>query len=144
MRNPILWIIAGAAALFLAGRGLLSKNLQYRLDTIRLRGGVLQPIIEIALAIQNPTRQRAIVRSVVGEVYVEGNFVANISFFGETIIKPNAETVITIQARPSATGAFALLKDVLTREGSKKFVAKVKGSINVDGITVPLDISQTI
>ena len=144
MRNPIIWLLAAGAALFFAGRGLLRGNLQFRLQGIKIRGSILQPIVEIAMAIQNPTRQRAKLRSVTGEVYVDDKFIANISFFGETIILPNAETIVLIQARPSLTGAFSTIQEFLSREGGRKSVALIKGSANVDGITYPFEVTRTI
>ena len=144
MRNPLIWLIAGAAALFFAGRGLLRGNLQYRLQGLKVRGSVLQPVIEIAIVIQNPTNQSAKLRSITGEVYIDDKFIANLSFFGETVIKPLAETTVLIQARPSFTGAFETVKDILTREGGQKSIALVKGSSNVDGITYPFSITRTI
>lgn len=144
MRNPIIWLIAGAAALFFAGRGLLRQNLQFRLQGLRVRGSVLQPIIELAFAIQNPTNRSAKLRSITGEVYVDNKFLANVSFFGETVIKPVGETIVNIQARPSLTGAFSTVQDIFTREGGMRSVAVFKGSANVDGITYPFEISRTI
>lgn len=144
MRNPILILMAAAAALFFVGRAGLRSRLSFRLLGVKLRGSILQPVLDISLGVQNPTRQRATLRSIVADLTIDGKFIANVSFFGETVIKPIGETPVSISARPSLTGAFSSVADILTREGGTKAVALLKGSANIDGITYPVEISRTI
>lgn len=144
MRNPILILMAAAAALFFIGRSALQQRLSFRLSGVKLRGSVLQPVLDIAIAVQNPTRQRATLRSIVADLTIDGKFIANVSFFGSTVIAPVSETPVSISARPSLTGAFSSVADILTREGGQKAVALLKGSANIDGITYPIEITRTI
>lgn len=142
MKN--LWLILGAAAaVFFIGRSRLARRIEFILRGVSVRGSVLQPLINLDVIIQNPTAQRATLRSITGQMLVNGRFVANISFFGTTIIQPTGETIVSINARPSITGAFSAVRDILTGQSGSNIVSVV-GSSNIDGITYPVNIETTV
>lgn len=142
MRNIFL-ILGGAAALYFLSRYQLSQKISFLLRGVRLGGGVTSPTITLDLAIQNPTNQRAILRSVSGDVTANGRYIANVSAFGEQIIQPNSESVIKLTARPSAVGVGQFLVDLF--KGQKKQVSvNYSGTANIDGVTYPIDETRSV
>lgn len=143
MNKYILWIAAGAATLFLLTRVSLSKRLNFVFQGLRTGGTVLQPQIEISVLAQNPTNNRATLRSLSGQLFLNDKFIANISSFQPQTIEPNSETAIRINARPSVVGIFSTIKNVLTNKTGTNVVS-ITGAANVDNVSLPFEISQTI
>lgn len=142
MKN-LWWIIGGAAALFFLTRGKLARSIEFFLSKVRARGNVLSPEIVADIVIQNPTTQRATLRSITGQLLVNGNFVAQIAFFGNTRIQPVGETLVSITARPFLPSSFRALIDILTSPTGQNVIS-IKGNANIDGITYPVNVQTTI
>lgn len=142
MRNVYL-LIGGAAALYFLSRYQLSRKISFLLRGVRVGGGITSPTIGIDLAIQNPTNQRAVVRSISGEISANGQYIANLSAFGEQIIQPNSESIIKLSARPSATGVGQFLFN-LFKQKQQKVSANFTGTANIDGVTYPINETRTI
>jgi len=139
----IFWIIGGAAALYFLSRYRFSQKANFLLRSVRVGGGLLSPVINIDLAVQNPTNSRLTFKSITGSFSVNNQFVANVSAFGDQVIQPNSETILKLQARPSATGVFSSVRELLTTPiGNVR--ANFTGSANIDGITYPINETQTI
>jgi len=143
MNKSILWIAGAGIGLYLLSRLSLSKKLNFIFQSISTGGTFLQPTIDIAISVQNPTNQKAVLRSISGQVLLNDKFVSNISSFTAQTILPNSESVVTIKARPSLLGVFNTIKNVLTNKtGGNTFV--ITGSANVDNVSLPFSISETL
>jgi LEA14-like dessication related protein len=142
MRNVFL-LIGGAAALYFLSRYQLSRKISFLLRGVRVGGGITSPTITIDLAIQNPTNQRAVVRSVSGEVSANGQYIANLSAFGEQTIQPNSESVIKLSARPSAAGVGQFLFNLI-KQKQQKVSVNFTGTANIDGVTYPVNETRTL
>lgn len=142
MRNAIL-LIGGAAALYFLSRYQLSRKISFLLRGVRVGGGITSPVIVIDLAIQNPTNQRAILKSISGEVSANGQYIANLSAFGEQVIQPNSESVIKLSARPSAAGVGQFLVN-LFKQKQQKVTTTFTGTANIDGVTYPVNETRSI
>lgn len=138
MKKPILWILGGATVLYFLARYSFSRKANFVLQSIKPGGSILSPRVLITFAVQNPTNQRITVKSVVGSVYVDDKFLANVSSYGDQTIQPNAESLFTVTARPSAVGVFQSLKQLVTQPIGNIEI-RFSGSANVDGINVPIE-----
>lgn len=138
-----MWIVGGAAALYLLARFQFSKKANFIFQSVKPGGTLLQPLVNIKMLVQNPTNQRVVIKSIVGSVYVDDKFLAYVSSFGDQVIEGNAESVLNLTARPGALGVFQTLKQLVTQPiGSIQ--VRFSGSANVDGVNVPIEQTQSL
>lgn len=139
MRN-ILWLVGGAAALYFISRFSFGQRANFVLRGLRPGGTIFAPTINVDFAVQNPTNQRVTIKSVTGSVSVNGQYLANVSAFGDQVIQPNSESMLRLTARPSGSGLFSSIRELLNSPVGQ-VTASFTGSANVDGLVMP--ISQT-
>lgn len=113
------------------------------LRSVRVGGGLFSPVLNIDLAVQNPTNSRVTFKSITGSLSVNDEFLANVSAFGDQVIQPNSETILKLQARPSAAGVFSSVRELLTTPVGD-LTANFTGSANIDGINYPINETKTI
>lgn len=142
-KSPIVWIVAAVAGLYAITRLSFGKKFNLVLNSVRPSGSILKPLIAIEFGIQNPTSQQIVLKSISGTVFVNDKALSNVSMFGDKIVLPNAETFITVVARPSAIGVFQSIKELLTTPTGNN-VIRFTGTANVDGFTVPIDESKLV
>ncbi len=138
MKN-LIYILGGGVALWLLTRLSLGKKLLFNFSGVKPKGKLLNPILEITLSVQNPSNQRATINSISGTLFLDGREISNISSFKQQTIIPNAETFITIDARPGLIGVANIVKDIFGRDKSKSYKFRFTGSANVDNIVIPID-----
>jgi len=136
MKNLIYWV-GGAAALFLLSRFRFGQKAIFQLRTLRPGGTLLQPTINVELAVQNPTNSTIKIKSITGSISVNDKYLANVSAFGDQTVAPNSESTLRLIARPSALGVFESVRELLTAPAGA-VSASFQGSANVDGIVVPI------
>lgn len=141
MKNLIYWV-GGAAAIFLLSRFRFGQKANFQLRAVRPGGSVLQPTINIELAVQNPTNSTIKIKSITGSISVNGKYLANVSAFGDQTVAPNSESTLRLVARPSALGIFESVRELLTAPAGQ-VSATFQGSANVDGIVVPITETRT-
>lgn len=142
MRN-IFWLVGGAAALYFLSRFSFGQKSQFFLRSVKPSGSPLSPIINVEMAVQNPTNSTVTIKSITGSISINDKYLANVSAFGDQKVLPNQETIIKLTARPSAIGIFESVRELLTSPIGTT-VASFQGSANVDGIVVPINESKTI
>jgi hypothetical protein len=142
MKNLLYWVIGGAALFYILKKSTLVNRVEFYLNRVKTGGSIFRPTLDIEMLILNPTNVGAELKSIVGEVYVNDNYVARFSKFGSQTIEPNSQAIFQIQAVPSLTGAFSAIKDLLTQPKGSGVSVKTTGTANVDKIVIPFD--QTI
>ena len=142
MRN-VIWLVGGAAALYLLSRYSFGQKTNFYLRKIRPSGTLTAPTISVELAAQNPTNQTATIKSITGTLYINGNAIASVSAFGDQKVAANSESTIKLIARPSAAGVFQTVKRIFT-EKAGQIRATFTGTANVDGLVVPISETQTV
>lgn len=141
MRN--LLILGGTiVALFLFGRGRLASHVNVVLRGLNFSGGLRRPRFTLRFGVQNPTGQAATVRSIVGQVMANGRTIADVSGFQPMRIGPNSESIITVNADPQGLGVVQTILALIKEKGKEAVGFQFSGTINVDGINIPL--SQTV
>jgi hypothetical protein len=87
--------------------------------------------------VQNPTNERANIKSIVGTLTANGKTVANISSFTSQIIAPTAESIYTVEARPAAAGLITTITNFIQSKNKIQF--NFSGTMNVDNINIPIN-----
>ncbi len=136
MKN-LFYLIGGATALFLLSRFRFGQKAIFQLRSLRPGGSILQPTINVELAVQNPTNTTIKIKSITGAISVNDKYLANVSAFGDQTVAPNSESTLRLVARPSALGVFESVRQLLTAPAGE-VAAKFEGSANVDGIVIPI------
>jgi LEA14-like dessication related protein len=136
MKNLLL-LVGGAAAIFFFSRFKFGQKAIFQLRTLRPGGSLLQPTINVVMAVQNPTNSTIVVKSITGSISVNNKYLANVSAFGDQTVSPNSESTLRLVARPSAFGVFESVRELLTAPAGQ-VSATFQGSANVDGIVVPI------
>lgn len=142
MKNLIFWVVGGAALFYILKKSTLLNRVEFYLNKAKVGGTLFRPSIDLEILIQNPTNVSAELKSIVGEVFVNDNYVARFSKFGSQVIEPNSSSIFQINAVPSLTGAFSAVKELLTQPKGSGVRVKTTGTANVDKIVIPFD--QTI
>jgi LEA14-like dessication related protein len=142
MRN-LFWIVGGVAAIYLLSKLRFGQKANFMLRSLRPGGTLLAPTINVEMAVQNPTNQTITIKSITGSVSVNDKYLANVSAFGDQKVLPNSESILRLTARPSATGVFQSVKEILTQPIGT-IAASFQGTANVDGLVVPISESRTI
>jgi LEA14-like dessication related protein len=143
LKSPIFWVVGAAVGLWAISRMSLGQKTNFLLRSVRPGGTVFQPQILVELTIQNPTSQSATLKSLTGNVYINDRYLGNVSAFGDQVIQPNSENIVTLTARPSALGVIAALRELLTAPAGTNVIS-FTGTANVDGFTVPINERKTV
>ena len=142
MRN-LFWVVGGVAAIYLLSKLRFGQKANFMLRSLRPGGTLLAPTINVDMAVQNPTNQTITIKSITGSVSVNDKYLANVSAFGDQKVLPNQESILRLTARPSATGVFQSIREILTQPIGT-IAASFQGTANVDGLVVPISESRTI
>ena len=143
MRN-LTWIIGGiVAALVFIPKLMVGQKAVFILRSLRTGGSILNPNFGVEFIVQNPTNQRIIIKSVTGAVSVNGQFLADVSAFGDQIIERNKESKLVVNARSSALSIFKTVRAILAQPiGTNKLT--FDGQANVDGLIIPIQQTKEI
>jgi hypothetical protein len=142
MRN-IFWVVGGVAAIYLLSKLRFGQKANFFLRSLRPGGTLLSPTVNVEMAVQNPTNQTITIKSITGSVSVNDKYLANVSAFGDQKVLPNQESILRLTARPSATGVFQSIREILTQPVGS-IAASFQGTANVDGLVVPISESRNI
>ena len=141
MKN-FIWLAVGAVGLYFLSRYNFSQRINFVLNRIGVKGSFFQPTIELSIGLQNPTNQRATFKSLSGSLYVNEKYVANVSSFGDQTISANSESNILINTRPSATGVFDTVKELISGGINAGYIVTLTGTANIDNISYPVNITK--
>ena len=144
MRKYLLPLVGLAVVgYFLIRRSAFANNVQVVFKDISLRGTITRPRINVTLGIQNPTNSKATIKSILGNVLWNDQSFANVSSFKTIEILPNAESTFVVETRPDLLGASGVIVDIF-RKGFKGGVIKFEGTINVNNINLPLNVTKNV
>lgn len=144
MRKTLFPLVALAVVGFLLiRRSLFASNVNVVLQDVALRGTITRPRINITLGILNPTNQKATIKSLIGSLSWNDRDFANVSSFRTTEVLANSETKLLIEAKPDLLGAASVIADLI-KKGLKGGVVNFKGTINVNGVNIPLNVTKNV
>jgi LEA14-like dessication related protein len=144
--NP-LFIAAPVALLLLKGGSVIynASRLNFYIAKLvpRLQG--ITPVIDIYVGVQNPTGGTFTVQSVAGKVYVNENYLGDLSSFTLTTVKPNQQTFFVATLRMSLIGLASEVYNAITEGLSTvTFNMKFNGTVNVNSVPVPVALGYRI
>lgn len=87
--NKSIWLILAAAGLYFVSKARAAFNLEYTLTGIKIRGGLLNPTVEISALIYNPSSLNVLADTIEGEILASGNRIANARVIGSLNIPAN-------------------------------------------------------
>ena len=132
-------LIAGAifgVGYYILKKRALGNNARFSFDAIKLSG----TNIIVTLGILNPVNSNAILKSMVGDLSINGDIIATGSTFDAVTIKPNTKTQFNITFFPIATGILSTLRNII-KKGLKNIKAKFVGTANINGFNMPIDLT---
>lgn len=115
---------------------MVTRSIRLRLGKISFQGNRLK----VAIIISNPTSDKIIVRSVVGELYINNKKIGNVESFATTEILPNNKTTLYVEVRLMALQLVETYKNLLEQKGFKIEVG-LTGSININNKLVPFRVN---
>jgi len=145
---PALIIIGGAgfllAKLVKAG-GAGSLNMVFGSVDVSCSGFLCtSPIFQLNLLVQNPGNTEVVIKSLAGNVYVNGKYSGDVSFFNNLPIKANTETPFPVQVRASAISLITQAIEMIQGKEGIKAEVRLIGNVNVEGVLVPVDLIYKI
>lgn len=138
----------GYAALAVTGAFIFSKiataSAATRLNIILGKVEIANGGLQLTLIAQNPTPISYTVDSIVGTVSVNGSYIANVSSFVPALVKRNSEVLVPINVRITLFDVLTNIDDMLKGISTHVVVFNLKGTVNVDSIVVPLDLTYKV
>jgi len=140
---------AGLVAWYFSKLKKASEAIKVNLSDIKLKKGkgLSLPILELNFDIQNPTGTTVNVVGVTGDVYVNDQYLSNVSNLNAVQIPSNGSIVYTVDVKTSAIDAFNSVISLIKakKEGkSKGLYLKANLDVNVDGILYPITIDRKV
>lgn len=149
MKNYTLPIVAvGVAALYYFSKlKIAGENLKVNLKNISLGksgGGLSLPKIILTFEIQNVTNSSLNINGIVGDIYVNGSYLANVSNLKTMAILPKSVLTYPVEIQTSFLDAVPLIKDLLLKKGKRTIKVTGDLTLNVNDILLPYKIEKTI
>ena len=132
-------LVLGGVAYWAYSRKRLKETALFSFDGVRIANNKLQ----IKLGLSNPTNASVTINSIVGVLNSKGNDIANVQSFEKVTILPNNKTFINLDVTPSLVGLFTTVKQIVKKGGLKNLNLKFKGTANVNGLPLPIDLTYT-
>jgi hypothetical protein len=148
--NAILIGLSAFIAVKLFGKTRAADKLDFFPKKVSLRLEFLTPVLDFIVGIQNPTNQDFTVSSIVGQLFINKSFVANVSGYQHTVIRSLSEAEFPISARLSLSGASAEISTIInsiTTAGLstlRNATATFKGTVTAEGFTIPLQFTYKL
>lgn len=152
MSNNTKYLIGAgviAAAYYFFRLKRTGQNIKVNLANVSLRrsSGLSLPTVRMDFEIQNPTNGTANIKGVVGDVYINGQYLANVSNLTTTQVKPNSSTIYSVDVKAGITDTITTLISLLSKKnaGSPKgvnFTADL--NVNVNDILFPVKIDRKL
>jgi LEA14-like dessication related protein len=133
-----------AAALYFFTKGVSLNNLKYIATASSIDiSNPLRPVITIQVTVQNPTSGSLTLQSLAGYFSVNGSQAGNISYFTQTVILPNSQTIIPLQLSVNDLDLITIIMNYLNGTSSDVLTISVNATVNVNNVPAPLVLSFT-
>ena len=142
---PII-LVLGAAIYYFTRLKVTGDNLKVNLAYIALKkgSGLSLPKIILTFNVQNVTNNTVNLNAIVGDIYVNGKYLANVNNLRPVYIKPLSNTYLDVELQTSVLDAAPIVKDLITTTGKRNLKVTGNLTLNVNGILVPIKIEKTI
>lgn len=147
MKNLFLPIaLIGGAIFYFSRLKSTGENLKVNLSNVSIKSskGLNLPKIILTFELINVTNTSINLNAIVGDVYVNGSFLATINNLDRVIIGAKSKTNLNVELQTSILDAGSIVKDLIFQKGKRSlnFTADIK--LNVNGILLPIKINKTV
>lgn len=144
--KPLYAILLGGAGLFIVSRfffrkGEAIKSLNVNVTGVDFNKANMSFVVKVRLI--NPSNAKLTVKSIVADAIWNNTYAATISYNQPFELKPLEERTIQIPVKANLEW-YTLVLDVVTK-GKKALngTFELKGSVNAEGLVVPLEYKNT-
>lgn len=145
MRGPLPLIVGGLLAyMFFRGtKDTAVQNRYYAGVRAQITGAKLQGRgILVTIKFQNPNSQPAVVRSVFGEVSLNGRKVGLVSMSKPVTVAGNGETSMDLQVQMKLPNVITSVAELL--KGIANSVIDITGTMNVNNSPIPIKLTYAL
>lgn len=120
-----------------------AKTLNYFIQGIALAWDGFTPLLKLNIAVQNPSNEQFVIRSISGSAWLGDTNAGNFSMFQTVVIAPNAHSVVPIVVRLNASG---IVSDLirLIQKGGYQMDLRIKGFVNANGFVNELNLDYKV
>lgn len=136
--KPLVFAAAGYLLYRAANKAWGATRLNYFLQRPSVRMDGWTPVVYLPVAVQNVSSASYTLRGFTGTLYANGYEVSNISNFQLVVIKPHAQTTVTIDARLHLISIAWDLFNILSGSGGLSQEITLTGTANVEGVPIPI------
>lgn len=140
----MLFVAAGAAALFFWAKSKALTALQYYISDVGADFVNGKPIIILDVAIQNPTNERFTIQSIVGTLKLNGQPIGQVQSFVSRDVLPVNATIYPVNIIVSNLGIGMTVYNLITQGIGTSQTVSFDGSINASNIVAPINLSAKI
>lgn len=102
------------------------------------------PQVTIQIAIQNPTSSSFTINSIVGNVFLNGQFIGNVSSFQTTAIPPNGQVTLPVNVLLNVAQVIADVIHIIDGSAGIQAMIEIQATANIDNLAFPLDVSYKL
>lgn len=116
--------------------------LAVRLVNVSFQGSIISPVILFKFALQNNSDVAVTISNFSGGVFINGtNKVAEVNYNERLTIAPNKITFVTV---PVTSFLPSILNNLAIFFSKKLYTISLSGFTTVDGLTLPVNVSQDL
>jgi LEA14-like dessication related protein len=145
--NPIVTAVVVFAGLFVVSRFVAGKavsRFSFALSKIDVSYAGLVPILTLSILVRNPTPTTVRVNRIEGDIYVNGEYVAQVSNYKGISIAAQGETIYPIDVELLVNAIVRELMDVLRGALSKPIYIRFDGTAVIEDISIPIDVTHKL
>lgn len=137
----------------LIGAGLLAwylftkksvESINYYFRSFSLDFDGITPVIKITLAVQNISNRQFNITGFTGVLYAGDKVLGNVSQFNPVVIMPTKETFYTINVRLSPIALVSDIVSKITQGTGLSYDLRIIGTMNAEGLLVPVSLNFVI
>lgn len=143
---PII-LLGGLAIYYFSRLKVTGDNLKVNLVNVLTRkggSGLSLPKLILVFNIQNVTNNALQINAIVGDIFVNGNYLANLSNLNTIKVAPKSSTYFEIELQTSVLDALPIVKDLIFSSGKRNLKFTGNLTVNANGILIPIKIEKTI
>jgi len=143
---PII-LVAGAALYYFSKLKVTGDNLKVNLVNVLVKkgsGGLSLPKVVLVFQIQNVTNNSLNLNAIVGDIYINGSYFANVSNLKPMIIQPKSTSYLDVDLQTSVLDTLPIIKDLILKTGPRNLKLTGNLTVNANGILIPIKIDKTI
>lgn len=139
-------LILGAAVYYFSKLKSTGENLKVNLVNITTKksSGLSLPKVILVFQLQNVTENALNLNAIVGDIYINGSYFANVSNLRPITVQPKSNTYLDVELQTSVLDALPIIKDLIVKSGKRNLKVTGNLTLNVNGILIPLKIEKTI